>query len=142
MEQTEINMREYLEYNLHFTKEQIEELYQKNIFLRKILSGDVADEIRFLKKFGISKEDMVKITLQNPYFITESFDRIKYIQQFLGMVEITDLREMALKHPYALSVNPIKIKRFIEAKREEGINDEEIKNILQNDFDEYIKMGE
>ena len=58
------------------------------------------------------------------------------------MVEITDLREMALKHPYALSVNPIKIKRFIEAKREEGINDEEIKNILQNDFDEYIKMGE
>ena len=80
MEQTEINMREYLEYNLHFTKEQIEELYQKNIFLRKILSGDVADEIRFLKKFGISKEDMVKITLQNPYFITESFDRIKYIQ--------------------------------------------------------------
>ncbi len=142
MEQTEINMREYLEYNLHFTKEQIEELYQKNIFLRKILSGDVADEIRFLKKFGISKEDMAKITLQNPYFITESFDRIKYIQQFLGMVEITDLREMALKHPYALSVNPIKIKRFIEAKREEGINDEEIKNILQNDFDEYIKMGE
>ena len=69
MEQAERNMRDYLEYNLHFTKEQIEKLYQENVFLRKILSGDVVDEIRFLKKFGISKEDMVQITLQNPYFI-------------------------------------------------------------------------
>ena len=51
MEQAERNMREYLEYDLHFTKDQIEELYQKNTFLGKILSGDVADEIRFLKKF-------------------------------------------------------------------------------------------
>ena len=142
MEQAERNMREYLEYNLHFTKEQIEKLYQENVFLRKILSGDVVDEIRFLKKFGISKEDMVQITLQNPYFITESFERIKYIQEFLGMIGITDLREMAMNHPYALSVNPIKIKRFIEEKREEGKSDEENKQILQNDFDDYIDMGE
>ena len=85
------------------------------------------------------REELSQIALKNEWILTESFERVRYIQKFLGMVDITDIRWMAVNHPISMSVNPITIKDFIEQNRAEGKSDEEIRNLIMNDFEKYFK---
>ena len=83
---------------------------------------------------------MSKIAIENPYFLTENFERIRYIEKFLRMVDITDIRWMAVNHPISMSQNPIDIKNCIEEKRADGKKDDERKEILMNDFEKYFTL--
>lgn len=78
--------------------------------------------------------------MANPWFLTESFERIRYIEKFLKMVNVTDIRWMAVNHPISMSQNPIDIEDFIKEHREAGKSDEEIKAMLMNDFEKYFTL--
>ena len=104
-----------------------------------VIPGDILQVIRFFEGFGITREELSQIALKNEWILTESFERVRYIQKFLGMVDITDIRWMAVNHPISMSVNPITIKDFIEQNRAEGKLDEEIRNLIMNDFEKYFK---
>lgn len=131
---------EIIEARLKLTEEQIDYLFEKNRFLKQVLSIDIVDLIIFFEDYGITEEEMAKIAMANPYFLTESFERIRYIEEFLKMVGITDIRYMAVNHPTSMSLNPIKIKNFIEENRQAGKTDEEIKKMLMNDFEKYFTL--
>jgi len=130
---------EIIEDKLGLTESQIDVLFEKNKFLEKVISGDILQVIRFFEGFGITREELSQIALKNAWILTESFERVRYIEKFLKMVDITDIRWMAVNHPISMSVNPITIKEFIEKNRAEGKSDEEIRNLIMNDFEKYFK---
>ena len=131
---------EIIEKRLKLTEKQIDEMFAKNNFLKQVMAIDIINLIIFFEGYGITEEEMTKIAIENPYFLTESFERVKYIEKFLKMVDITDIRWMAVNHPISMSQNPIDIKNFIEEKRVEGKKDDEIKEILMNDFEKYFTL--
>ena len=72
--------------------------------------------------------------------LTESFERIKYLKEFYGLVDLIEYRELLIKQPIAMSINPIEVKELIEKFQTDGKTNEEIKNILINDFTKYITL--
>lgn len=72
--------------------------------------------------------------------LTESFERINYLKKFYKLVELTDYKELLKKQPISMSVNPIEVKELIEKLQEQGKANEEIRNILINNFTEYISL--
>ena len=71
---------------------------------------------------------------------TESFERINHLKKFYKLAELTDYKELLIKQPIAMSVNPIEVKELIEKFQEKGKTNEEIRNILINNFTEYISL--
>lgn len=131
---------EIIESELGLTEEEIDELFKQNKFLSYIISADIMQLIKFFEQFGITKEEMKEISIKNPYFLTENFERVRYIEDYLKMVDITDIRSMAVNHPISISQNPIDIKNFIEDNRKQGKKDEEIKEMLMKDFEKYFTL--
>ena len=131
---------EIIENELNLTEKEIDGLFEKNSFLKFVLPVDIAQLILFFEKFGITKEEMKDISLKNPYFLTENFERVRYIEQYLKLVNITDFRWMVVNHPIVISQNPFDIKNFIEENRKNGKDDEEIKKTLEEDFEEYFTI--
>ena len=139
MKENNKDIYEIIENKLGLTESQIDTLFEKNKFLEMVIPGDILQVIRFFEGFGITREELSQIALKNEWILTESFERVRYIQKFLGMVDITDIRWMAVNHPISMSVNPITIKDFIEQNRAEGKSDKEIRNLIMNDFEKYFK---
>lgn len=139
MKENNKDIYEVIEKELGLTESQIDTLFEKNNFLNYVIKGDILQVIRFFESFGITREELAQIALKNQWILTESFERVTYIQKFLAIVEITDIRWMAINHPISMSVNPITIKNFIEENREKGKTDEEIRNLIKNDFEKYFK---
>ena len=101
---------------------------------------DIIDLIIFFEEYGLTEEEIAKISIENPYFLTESFERIKYIEKYLNLVDITDIKWMAIHHPISMSQNPMDIKNFIENNIKDGKTNQEIKDILMNDFEKYFTL--
>lgn len=131
---------EIIEKRLNLAESQIDVLFEKNKFLKQVIAMDIIDLIIFFEEYGLTEEEIAKISIENPYFLTESFERIKYIEKYLNLVDITDIKWMAIHHPISMSQNPIDIKNFIEENRKQGKTDEEIKAILMNDFEKYFTL--
>ena len=131
---------EIIEKRLKLSEKQIDEMFAKNNFLKQVMAIDIINLIIFFEGYGITEEEMSEIAIKNPYFLTESFERIRYIEKYLKMIDITQIRWMAVNHPISMSQNPIDIKNFIEEKRADGKKDEEIKKILMNDFEKYFTI--
>ena len=72
--------------------------------------------------------------------LTESFERIKYLKKYYEMIDLTDYRELLIKQPIAMSVNPIEVKEEIEKLQASGKTNDEIRNILINDLTSYVSL--
>ena len=105
---------EIIEKRLNLAESQIDALFEKNKFLKQVIAMDIIDLIIFFEEYGLTEEEIAKISIENPYFLTESFERIKYIEKYLNLVDITDIKWMAIHHPISMSQNPMDIKNFIE----------------------------
>ena len=125
---------------LKLSKEEIDKAVETNIYIKKVIAQDIYQVIKKFEEFGLEDSEIAEIAKQNPWMLTESFERIKYLKQFYGLVDLTDYRELLIKQPIAMSVNPIEVKELIEKFQKEGKTNEEIKNILINDFTKYISL--
>lgn len=131
---------EIIEKRLNLAESQIDVLFEKNKFLKQVIAMDIIDLIIFFEEYGLTEEEIAKISIENPYFLTESFERIKYIEKYLNLVDITDIKWMAIHHPISMSQNPMDIKNFIENNIKDGKTNQEIKDILMNDFEKYFTL--
>ena len=131
---------EIIETRLNVAESQIDALFEKNKFLKQVIAMDIIDLIIFFEEYGLTEEEIAKISIENPYFLTESFERIKYIEKYLNLVDITDIKWMAIHHPISMSQNPMDIKNFIENNIKDGKTNQEIKDILMNDFEKYFTL--
>ncbi len=125
---------------LKLSKEEIDKAVETNIYIKKVIAPDIYQVIKKFEGFGLSDDEIAEISKQNPWMLTESFERIKYLKEFYGLVDLTEYRELLIKQPIAMSVNPIKVKELIEEFQEEGKTNEEIRSILINDFTKYISL--
>ena len=87
---------------LGLEEKEIDELFEKNKFLSKVMGRDVLQVIHFFEKYGLTREEIGKIAIKNPWLLTESFERVRYIEEYLNLVDITDMRQMAIKHPMSM----------------------------------------
>ena len=131
---------EIIEKRLNLAESQIDALFEKNKFLKQVIAMDIIDLIIFFEDYGLTEEERAKISIENPYFLTESFERIKYIEKYLNLVDIKDIKWMAIHHPISMSQNPMDIKNFIENNIKDGKTNQEIKDILMNDFEKYFTL--
>lgn len=125
---------------LNLSKEEIDKAVETNVYLKKVIAPDVFKVIKKFEEFGLEDSEIAQIAKQNPWMLTESFERIKYLKEFYGLVDLIEYRELLIKQPIAMSINPIEVKELIEKFQTEGKTNEEIKNILINDFTKYITL--
>jgi len=125
---------------LNLSKEEIDKAVETNIYLKKVIAPDVFQVIKKFEEFGLEDKEIAEIAKQNPWMLTESFERINYLKKFYKLAELTDYKELLIKQPTAMSVNPIEVKELIEKLQQEGKTNEEIRNILINNFTEYISL--
>ncbi len=125
---------------LKLSKEEIDKAVETNVYLKKVIASDVYQVIKKFESFGLEDNEIAEIAKQNPWMLTESFERIKYLKEFYEIVDLTEYRELLIKQPIAMSVNPIDIKELIEKFQKDGKSNEEIRNILINDFTKYISL--
>lgn len=129
-----------LDKKLNLSKEEIDQAVETNIYLKKVIAPDVYQVIKKFESFGLEDSEIAQIVKQNPWMLTESFERIKYLKEFYGLVDLTEYKELLIKQPIAMSVNPIEVKELIEKLQKQGKTNEEIRNILINNFTEYISL--
>ena len=125
---------------LNLSKKEIDKVVETNIYLKKVIASDVFQVIKKFEEFGLEDKEISEIAKQNPWMLTESFERINYLKKFYKLAELTDYKELLIKQPIAMSVNPIEVKELIEKLQEQGKTNEEIRNILINNFTEYISL--
>jgi len=125
---------------LNLSKEEIDKAVETNIYLKKVIAPDVFQVIKKFEEFGLEDKDIAEIAKQNPWMLTESFERINYLKKFYKLAELTDYKELLIKQPIAMSVNPIEVKELIERFQQQGKTNEEIRNILINNFTEHISL--
>lgn len=125
---------------LNLSKEEIDKAVGTNVYLKKVIAPDVFKVIKKFEEFGLEGKEIAEIAKQNPWMLTESFERINYLKKFYKLVELTDYKELLKKQPISMSVNPIEVKELIEQLQQEGKTNEEIRNILINNFTEHISL--
>ena len=129
-----------LDKKLNLSKEEIDQAVETNIYLKKVIAPDVYQVIKKFESFGLEGSEIAQIAKQNPWMLTESFERIKYLKRIYKLAELTEYKELLINQPIAMSVNPIEVKELIEKLQEQGKANEEIRNILINNFTEYISL--
>ena len=129
-----------LDEKLNLSKEEIDQAVETNIYLKKVIAPDVYQVIKKFERFGLEDSEIAQIAKQNPWMLTESFERIKYLKRIYKLAELTEYKELLINQPIAMSVNPIEVKELIEKLQEQGKANEEIRNILINNFTEYISL--
>lgn len=129
-----------LDEKLNLSKEEIDQAVETNIYLKKVIAPDVYQVIKKFESFGLEDSEIAQIAKQNPWMLTESFERIKYLKRIYKLAELTKYKELLINQPIAMSVNPIEVKELIEKLQEQGKANEEIRNILINNFTEYISL--
>lgn len=127
-------------YKLGLTKDETKKAFEKNTYLSKVLNTDVIDVIRKFMKYGLTDKEIAEIAKQNPWMLTESFERMRYLEEYYKLVDITDYRELLIKQPIAMSINPKDLKDLIQKLQTEGKSNDEIKEILLNIFTDYLSL--
>lgn len=131
---------ELLNKKLKLEKEDIDRIVEVNRFLKKVINTDVQSVIEKFEEFGLEDNEIAEIAKRNPWMLTESFERIAYLKKYYAMIELNEYKELLIKQPIAMSVNPIDVKELIEKLKEEGKTNKDIKNLLMNDFEKYISL--
>ena len=127
-------------YKLGLNEDEAKKTFDTNTYLSKVLYTDVIDVIRKFMKYGLTDKEIAEIAKQNPWMLTESFERMRYLEEYYKLVDITDYRELLIKQPIAMSINPKELKDLIEKLKAEGKSNEEIKEMLINDFIKYLSL--
>ena len=125
---------------LNLSKEEIDKAVETNKYLKKVIEADVFQVIKKFEEFGLEDKEIAEIAKQNPWMLTESFERINYLKKYYKLAELTDYKELLIKQPIAMSVNPIDVKELIEKLQKQGKTNKEIRNILINNFTEHISL--
>ncbi len=119
---------------------EIENIYEVNTNINFVLDEDIEEVIKYLKNYGLEDENIAEIAKQNPWILTESFERMKYLEKYYEKVGLTEFGELLKRHPIAMSINPAKVKKVIANMTADGKSKEEIKELLLTEYDKYLSL--
>ena len=118
----------------------IEKIYEVNTNINFVLAEDIEDVIKYLKNYGLEDENIAEIAKKNPWILTESFERMRYLEKYYEEVGLTEFGELLKRHPIAMSINPAKVKKFIVNMTADGKSKEELKELLLTEYDKYLSL--
>ena len=118
----------------------IEKIYEVNTNINFVLAEDIEDVIKYLKNYGLEDENIAEIAKKNPWILTESFERMRYLEKHYEEVGLTEFGELLQRHPIAMSINPAKVKKFIVNMTADGKSKEELKELLLTEYDKYLSL--
>ena len=122
------------------TEEQIENAFKTNTNLKKVLDIDVMQVILFLiKNYNLTQQEIAFVANENPWILTESFERMRYLEESYNNLGI-DIKELLIKQPIAMSLNPKAVEDFIQQLRNENKTNEEIKLVILNELNEHFSI--
>ena len=75
---------------LKLSKEEIDKAVETNIYLKKVIASDVNQVIKKFEDFGLEDKEIAEIAKKNPWMLTESFERIKYLKDVWNIELIRD----------------------------------------------------
>lgn len=127
-------------YKIGLKEDEINKQFEINKDLKVILGTDIIQEIKFLKKYGLTETEIAEISKENPWILTEDFTRMRYLERYYKELGIEQIGKLLKKQPISMSVNPKEVKDFIDKLINEGKSKEEIKEILFNEFEKYFKL--
>jgi len=90
--------------NFGFAGEELEDIYNRNPYLERVLDVDVAARIKYFNSLGMNDEEIKLIIIQEPNVLVYSLNRMKKIQkQYMedGM-DIDQYKEMLLNNIHIL----------------------------------------
>ena len=127
---------------LGFTTDEIETLHKEHPDLKHVLAVDVLQILKYLEKQGLKVIEIINMALANPWVLVESFERIDYLEKYYKMIGIEGemYKELLIKWPISISLNPIHVKQEIERQREIGRNDIQIREDFFANFDKYFSI--
>jgi len=126
---------------LGLREEEIEGIYKENTNLKYVLPSDVYQILVYLEKQGLKVKEIIEMAIKNPWVLTESFERIDYLEKYYKEIEIEgeSYRELLKKWPESISQNPYEVKQQIEKQKNEGKTLEEIREDFFKNFDKYFE---
>lgn len=127
-------------YKIGLSEEEAQEVYKKNVYLSTALEKDLLQRIVWLKGYGLTEEDIRKITIANPWILIEGAERINYLHTYYKSIGIDDHGKLLKKYPIAMSLNPKDVKDKIEQLEQEGKNKKEIKEDILANFNQYFTI--
>lgn len=121
---------------------EIQEIDRVNVNLKLVIAKDVMRLIQYLESQGLSNTEIREISKGNPWVLTENFQRIRFLEQHYKTIGIQNetYKQLLIKYPIAISLNPINVKTTIEKLTQEGLNIEQIQEQFLNHFDEYFSI--
>lgn len=119
---------------------EIEKIYEVNTNINFVLAEDIEEVIKYLKNYTLEDENIAEIAKQNPWIVTESFERMRYLEKYYEEVGLIEFGELLKRHPIAMSINPAKVKKFIANMTVDGKSKEEIKELLLTEYDKYLSL--
>jgi len=129
-------------YNLGLEDNEIQEICNENIYLSKVLATDVLQLLEYLESNKLSVDEIIEVSIKNPWVLTESFERLRWLEKTYSSIGIKGERykELIIKHPISVSLNPVDVENKIKELEIEGNSREVIQEKLFDEFDTYFKL--
>ena len=115
-------------YKLGLKDAEIQEINKVNVNLAKVLDIDVLQLLKYLEAQGLNIDEIIDVSKRNPWILTESFERLNWLEEHYKSIGIEKekYKDLIIKYPIALSLNPMNVKLKIQELNEEGFSKEEI----------------
>ena len=129
-------------YNLGLEDNEIQEICKVNIYLSKVLASDVLQLLEYLENQGLSVEEIMEVSIKNPWVLTENFERLRWLEKVYSSIGIEreKYKELIVKYPISVSLNPVDVENKIEELEMEGMTKEEIQEKFFMKFDNYFEL--
>ena len=121
-------------YNLDISEKEIMEMIRNNKELLFLDDEKIKEVIYFLVKGGCTQKNIRNIIVANPYcFGRDVSDMEEVVGKFTGL-GINDIDMFLENNPWLLSKDGFEIDEFITEKQNEGIEKEDILDMLETTF--------
>lgn len=129
-------------YNLGLEDNEIQEIVKENVYLSKVLASDVLQLLKYFEEQGLSVEEIMEVSIKNPWALTENFERLRWLEKIYSSIGIEKekYKELIIKYPISVSLNPILVENKIKELEMNGKTKKEIQEKFFAEFDNYFEL--
>lgn len=115
-----------------FNNEQLKEICDTNSEIINLSDNDIESIINTLKSIGCSYDNIKNIILNNPFVLSRYDKDIVRLINKLNVMGVNNISNVFDTYPYILNKDSYEIDDFINIKLEEGLNMDEIVDIIDS----------
>ena len=114
-----------------FREEEIKEIVRNNKEIKNLTKEDLRKSIKYLADLGCNNRIMRNIIKSNPFYLTRDMEDVEELIEKIRDYSINHIELMLDTYPFLLNKNAYEIDGFFIKKRQEGLSEEETKELLE-----------